>query len=69
MLANILGHVLMQFVPELTTAVAPGGLLVLSGILATELEQVRDAFTSAVPHWKVETRVLGEWGDVALWRP
>ena len=68
-LANILGHVLMQFVPELTTAVAPGGLLVLSGILATELDQVRDAFTVAVPDWRVETRVMGEWGDVALWRP
>lgn len=68
-LANILGHVLMQFVPELVAAVAPGGLLVLSGILATELTQVRDAFTAAVPTWRVETRVMGEWGDVALWRP
>ena len=68
-LANILGHVLMQFVPELVTAVAPGGLLVLSGILATDLAEVRDAFASAVPTWKVETRVMGEWADVALWRP
>ena len=68
-LANILGHVLMQFVPELVTAVAPSGLLVLSGILATDLAEVRDAFTSAVPTWKVETRVMGEWADVALWRP
>lgn len=68
-LANILGHVLMQFVPELITAVAPGGLLVLSGILATDLEEVRDAFASAVPSWSVETRVMGEWADVALGRP
>lgn len=67
-LANILGHVLMQFVPELVSAVAPGGLLVLSGILATDLEEVREAFASAVPTWRVETRVLGEWADVALWR-
>lgn len=67
-MANILGHVLMQFVPELVTAVAPGGLLVLSGILASELDQVRGAFTAAVPHWQVETRVMGEWADVALWR-
>jgi ribosomal protein L11 methyltransferase len=64
--ANILGHVLMQFVPELVAAIAPGGLLVLSGILATDLDEVRDAFTSAVPTWKVETRVMGEWADVAL---
>jgi ribosomal protein L11 methyltransferase len=68
-LANILGHVLMQFVPELVTAVAPAGLLVLSGILATDLVEVRDAFASVVPTWEVETRVMGEWADVALWRP
>ncbi len=67
-MANILGHVLMQFVPELVSAVAPGGLLVLSGILAPEVEQVRRAFTAAVPHWHTEVRVLGEWADVALWR-
>lgn len=67
-LANILGHVLAQFVPELVTAVAPGGLLVLSGILATELNQVKAAFTSAVPTWKVETRTMGEWSDIALQR-
>ncbi len=68
-MANILGHVLMQFVPELTGAVAPGGLLVLSGILAQEVELVRDAFVAVVPDWKVELRVMGEWADVALWRP
>ena len=68
-MANILGHVLMQFVPELVGAVAQGGLLVLSGILAHEVEQVRDAFTAAVPQWQVDIHVLGEWADVALWRP
>ncbi len=68
-MANILGHVLMQFVPELVSAVAPGGLLVLSGILAPEVEQVRDAFTAVVPDWRTEVRVMGEWADVALWRP
>ena len=67
--ANILGHVLIQFVPELVSAVASGGLLVLSGILAKDLDEVRDAFTSAVPTWRVETRVMGEWADVALTRP
>ncbi|WP_221032295.1 50S ribosomal protein L11 methyltransferase [Actomonas aquatica] len=68
-MANILGHVLMQFVPQLTGAVAPGGLLVLSGILATEVDQVQAAFTQAVPEWRVEQRIMGEWADVALWRP
>ena len=59
----------MQFVPELVTSVAPGGLIVLSGILAVDLDEVRNAFTSVVPTWKVETRVMGEWADVALTKP
>jgi len=68
-LANILGHVLTQFVPELISALGKGGLLVLSGILVVELSAVRAAFTAAVPHWRVESREMGEWADVALWRP
>lgn len=68
-LANIQADVLMRFVPELVGAVAPGGLLVLSGILAHENEQVREAFAPATVGWLVEHRVLGEWSDVALARP
>lgn len=65
-LANIQADVLMRFVSELLGAVAPGGELVLSGILAVELERVRDVFTTAAPGWKVESRVLGEWADLRL---
>lgn len=68
-LANIQADVLMRFVPQLTAAVAPGGLLVLSGILARENEQVRQAFASATAGWRVEHREMGEWSDVALTRP
>ena len=68
-LANIQAYVLMRFVAELTGAVAPGGELVLSGILAMELEKVRDVFAAAVPAWSVESRVMGEWSDVSLRRP
>ena len=68
-LANIQADVLMRFVPELTGAVAPGGLLVLSGILAHENEQVRAAFAPATVGWQVEHRPMGEWSDVALTRP
>jgi len=67
-LANIQADVLMRFVAELTGAVAPGGALVLSGILAIELEQVRAVFAAAVPTWAMESRVLGEWSDIALSR-
>ncbi|MDF3055866.1 MAG: ribosomal protein methyltransferase [Rariglobus sp.] len=67
-LANIQADVLMRFVNELTKAVAPGGALVLSGILAIELEQVRGVFAAVVPKWKIESRVMGEWSDLALTR-
>ena len=68
-LANIQADVLMRFVPELVGAVAPGGLLVLSGILAHENEKVREAFAPATRGWKLEHRGMGEWSDVALARP
>jgi ribosomal protein L11 methyltransferase len=68
-LANIQADVLMRFARELLGAVAPGGELVLSGILAVELEQVRGVFSAAATGWAVESRTLGEWSDLRLTRP
>jgi len=68
-LANIQADVLQRFARELTGAVAPGGALVLSGILAPENAQVRATFAALAPGWAVESRVLGEWSDVLLTRP
>jgi ribosomal protein L11 methyltransferase len=67
-LANILADVLIRFAHELLAAVAPGGALVLSGILAKECVQVRNAFAEAAPGWTIESRTLGEWSDVVLTR-
>ncbi len=67
-LANIQADVLMKFAPELLGAVAPAGVLVLSGILASELEQVRGAFAALAPGWTIDSRVLGEWSDLVLAR-
>ncbi len=67
-LANIQADVLMRFVGELLAAVAPGGQLVLSGILSQELEAVRIKFSEMALGWRVESRVLGEWADLALTR-
>lgn len=67
-LANIQANVLRQFARELTRAVAPGGWLVLSGILATELDAVRRDFQAVAPSWKFESRTLGEWADLKLVR-
>ena len=68
-LANIQADVLMAFAPQLVSAVAPGGQLVLSGILATENDQVRAAFAAAALGWRIDARVLGEWSDLVLYRP
>jgi ribosomal protein L11 methyltransferase len=69
LLANIQADVLMRFAKELVEAVAPGGTLVLSGILAGENSQVRAAFESQAPQWTLNARVMGEWSDVVLVRP
>jgi ribosomal protein L11 methyltransferase len=68
-LANILANVLMRHAGELTAAVAPGGVLVLSGILAEERDRVRAAFAEIVPDWPQDSRTMGEWSDVVLTRP
>ncbi len=68
-LANIQADVLMRFVPELCGAVAPGGRLVLSGILGQELQVVQEKFAAgAAQGWQVESRVMGEWADLSLTR-
>lgn len=69
LLANIQADVLMRFARELVDAVAPGGTLVLSGILAHENAQVREAFERLTPGWTINARVMGEWSDVVLSRP
>lgn len=69
LLANIQADVLIRFARELLLAVAPGGVIVLSGILATESTQVRDAFVALAPDWRADARVMGEWSDLVLRRP
>jgi ribosomal protein L11 methyltransferase len=68
-LANILGDVLIKFAPLLIGAMNPQGVLVMSGILAVEIEKVRAAFTTLVPSWACESRLMGEWADLMLTRP
>ncbi|MGH8020576.1 MAG: 50S ribosomal protein L11 methyltransferase [Opitutaceae bacterium] len=67
-LANIQADVLARFARELFAAVAPGGVLVLSGILARELEQVRECFATpaGLPAARLESRALGEWADLLV---
>jgi ribosomal protein L11 methyltransferase len=67
-LANIQADVLIRFAPRLLAAIAKSGTLVLSGILAGELEKVREVFSKEAPDWEIESRVMGEWSDLVLRR-
>jgi ribosomal protein L11 methyltransferase len=69
-LANIQADILMRFVSELVRPVQSGGALILSGILAREIDQVRAVFAAHAlqPDWQLESRQLGEWCDLALFR-
>jgi ribosomal protein L11 methyltransferase len=69
LLANIQADVLVRFARELVESVAPGGTLVLSGILASENATVRTAFEALTPQWTINARIMGEWSDIVLTRP
>jgi ribosomal protein L11 methyltransferase len=68
-LANIQADILMKNAALLVGAPAPGGVLVLSGILAVELAAVREVFAAAAPGWRQASKKLGEWADVLLQKP
>ena len=73
-LANIISDVLCIYAENLLAAVKKGGVLALSGILASEQETVRRVFERrADAIWgggnvRSDGRVMGEWSDVALFR-
>jgi ribosomal protein L11 methyltransferase len=64
-LANILSRPLMDLAPSLFRALAPGGMLLLSGILDEQAEDVIQAYVElGLPHPEVRTQ--GEWVAI-LW--
>ena len=67
--ANILANVLVALAPALAGKLAPGGVLLLSGILSPQEEEVRRAHVDAglVPVPERERRE-GEWSLLALRR-
>jgi ribosomal protein L11 methyltransferase len=68
-LANIQADVLIRHAEDLVAAVAPGGTLVLSGILARENSETRTEFEKRTPDWTINARTMGEWSDIVLTRP
>lgn len=69
LLANIQADILKAHANLLLDALAAGGTLVLSGILAPERDQVRAAFLAGNSGLKADSRVLGEWADLKLQDP
>lgn len=61
--ANIEAKVLVPMAPELSRHVAPGGLLLLSGILVPQKDEVRAAYADME---LLEAPALGEWVLLAL---
>lgn len=79
LLANIQADVLAIHADGLAQAIAPGGVLALSGILAAEVNDLRAAFEPTLSeHWGVDvpdalenfgdSRVLGDWCDLVFTR-
>jgi len=72
-MANILADVLIQNAERLIKAVLPGGRLVLSGILAREIDDVKAVFEPlARALWgacDMRSRIDCEWADIQLSKP
>ncbi len=64
--ANILAHILIDLSDDLIAHTAPGGTLILSGLLTTQLDEVRAAFA---PLEERGTRTHGEWCALIYHRP
>ncbi len=58
--ANVLGPVLVRFAAEIAPLVAPGGRLILSGILEEVYPEVHAAYTALGFH-EVSSKLIGEW--------
>ena len=61
-LANIIAPVLIQLAAGVVNAIEPGGTLVLSGMLESQVKSVKDAYFKINPtlEW-VEEQSQGEW--------
>jgi ribosomal protein L11 methyltransferase len=65
--ANILANTLVELAPELAAKLAPGGVLLLSGLLHPQEDEVRRAYV-ALGLAPLPGRREGEWSLVALER-
>jgi ribosomal protein L11 methyltransferase len=66
--ANILRPVLMEYSGELAGRLAPGGTLILSGLVATDVPEVSVRFTRLLDGRRPEVYRRDDWCAL-LWRP
>ncbi len=66
--ANILAEVLLPMIPHAPGLLAPGGQLILSGILREKAEKIENALRQA-ELTPVATRFLGDWAMVLAKKP
>ena len=64
-LANILAEPLIQLAPELVRHLAPGGVVILSGLLTKQSREVTEAYGAAGLRL-VEARTYGDWDTLRL---
>jgi len=74
LLVNILANVLCDHAELLVESVNPGGRLALSGILASELDDVHQVFAHVIEkQWGIvvekDAHQEGDWGDLLYKRP
>jgi len=68
--ANILANTLAELAPAIAAQLAPGGVVLLSGILTPQEEEVRAAYRAAgLTPLPGRERRQGEWSLLALGRP
>ncbi|WP_338548911.1 50S ribosomal protein L11 methyltransferase [Roseovarius phycicola] len=63
--ANILKGPLIGLCDRITQALSPGGLVILSGILNEQRQEIADVYT-ACGNSVVETLVIGDWSSLML---
>ncbi len=62
--ANILRPVLIEFAPELIRRLSPGGDLVLSGLIESDVAEVVSCYSALLGRSPVEVRAKAEWRGI-----
>jgi ribosomal protein L11 methyltransferase len=65
--ANILRRVLVQHASPLTSVLSPGGAMILSGLVSTDVPEVHAAFSACLGGRRAQVHERQEWRAVCFW--